>query len=104
MRKLNNNEKKEAAHMLATLIVLMRVIGHLIIEAEKNANWLQRFCIPTSRMINLLCKANELMQKVSKQNTASLAGKIAIAAGVAMTAAELVKNRNAFLNKQAEKQ
>lgn len=48
--------------------------------------------------------ANELMQKVSKQNTASLAGKIAIAAGVAMTAAELVKNRNAFLNKQAEKQ
>jgi len=47
--------------------------------------------------------ANELMQKVSKQNTASLAGKIAIAAGVAMTAAELVKNRNAFMNKQAEK-
>ncbi len=46
--------------------------------------------------------ANELMQKVSKQNTASLAGKIAIAAGVAMTAAELVKNRNAFMNKQAE--
>ena len=48
--------------------------------------------------------ANELMQKVSKQNTAGLAGKIAIAAGVAMTAAELVKNRNAFLNKQVEKQ
>lgn len=47
--------------------------------------------------------ANELMQKVSKQNTASLAGKIAIAAGVAMTAAELVKNRNAFMEKQAEK-
>lgn len=67
MRKLNNNEKKEAAHMLATLIVLMRVIGHLIIEAEKNANWLQRFCIPTRRMINLFCKASELMQKASGQ-------------------------------------
>ena len=67
MRKLNNNEKKDAAHMLATLIVLMRVIGHLIIEAEKNANWLQRFCIPTRRMINLLCKASELMQKASAQ-------------------------------------
>ena len=67
MRKLNNNEKKEAAHMLATLIVLMRVIGHLIIEAEKNANWLQRFCIPTRRMINLLCKANDIKQKASGQ-------------------------------------
>lgn len=67
MRKLNNNEKKEAAHMLATLIVLMRVIDHLIIEAEKNANWLQRFCIPARRMLNLFCKASELMQKASGQ-------------------------------------
>ncbi len=65
MRKLNNNEKKEAAHMLATIIVLIRVIGHLIIEAEKNAKWLQRYDICTNRMINALCKANGVIQKAS---------------------------------------
>ena len=41
MRKLKMNEKKEAAHMLAMLMVLLRVINHLIIEAEKNAKWMQ---------------------------------------------------------------
>lgn len=40
--------------------------------------------------------ANQLMQKVSKANTAPLASKLAIIGGVAVAAGELIKNRKAF--------
>lgn len=40
--------------------------------------------------------ANQLMQKVSKANTAPLAAKLAIIGGVAVAAGELIKNRKAF--------
>lgn len=40
--------------------------------------------------------ANQLMQKVSKADTSSLAGKLAIIGGVAVAAGELIKNRKAF--------
>lgn len=67
MRKLKMNEKKEAAHMLAMLMVLLRVINHLIIEAEKNAKWMQRYDVRTTRLINTLCRANGVVQKATGQ-------------------------------------
>lgn len=40
--------------------------------------------------------ANQLMQKVSKANTAPLAAKLALIGGIAVAAGELIKNRKAF--------
>ncbi|MBR1942180.1 hypothetical protein IJ843_00420 [bacterium] len=40
--------------------------------------------------------ANQLMQKVSKADTTSLAGKLALIGGITVAAADLIKNRKAF--------
>lgn len=67
MRKLNKQEKNEAAHMLAMLVVLLRVIDHMIIEAEKNAKWMQAYGIRTTLLINTLRNANKLINKATCQ-------------------------------------
>lgn len=67
MRKLNKQEKNEAAHMLAMLVVLLRVIDHMIIEAEKNAKWMQEYGIRTTLLINTLRNANKLINKATCQ-------------------------------------
>lgn len=65
MRKLNKQEKNEAAHMLAMLVVLLRVIDHMIIEAEKNAKWMQAYGIRTKLLIDTLRNANKLINKAT---------------------------------------
>ena len=67
MRKLNKQEKNKAAHMLAMLMVLLRVINHMIIEAEKNAKWMQGNGIRTKLLVNTLCNANKLISKATCQ-------------------------------------
>ena len=65
MRKLSNQEKCEATHMLAMLVALIRLIEHMIIEAQKNTKWMQKYSIRTTLMINMLRSANEMIHRVA---------------------------------------
>lgn len=65
MKKLNMKEKREATQLLSTVAVTLRIIDHLIIEAEKNANWIQSYEISTKLLIRALCKSNELIRKAA---------------------------------------
>ncbi|MCR5417331.1 MAG: hypothetical protein K6E84_00255 [Lachnospiraceae bacterium] len=67
MRKLNKTEKSEATKLLSMLAVTLRIIYHLIIEAEKCANQMQRFEIRTKLLVGTLCQANALIQKAKRK-------------------------------------
>ncbi len=65
MRKLNTTEKSESAQLLSMLAVKLRIIDHLIIDSEKNAQWMQRYGLRTRLLVKLLCGANELIQRAT---------------------------------------
>ena len=67
MRKLNKTEKSEVTKLLSMLAVTLRIISHLLIEAEKNANRMQRFGLRTKLMVGTLCKANALVNKATRR-------------------------------------